>query len=33
MLKAGWATIYEQANAEYGPLGKESYLKVEKQAK
>jgi hypothetical protein len=33
MLKAGWATIYEQAHAQYGPLGKGFYLDVEKQAK
>jgi endonuclease YncB( thermonuclease family) len=33
MLKAGWANVYEQARAEYGPLGKEYYLNVEKQAK
>lgn len=33
MLKAGWATVYEQTNAEYGPLGKEFYLDVEKRAK
>lgn len=33
MLKAGWATVYEQANAEYGTWDKEFYLKVEKQAK
>ena len=33
MLEAGWATVYEQAYAQYGPLGKEYYLDVEKQAK
>lgn len=33
MLKAGWAVVYEQAKAEYGPLGKEFYVDVEKQAK
>jgi len=33
MLKAGWAIVYQQANAMYGPLGKEFYLNVEKQAK
>ena len=33
MLKAGWAVVYEQAKAEYGPLGKGIYVDVEKQAK
>jgi len=33
MLKAGWAIVYEQAGAQYGELGKESYLKVERKAK
>ncbi|PPR00271.1 hypothetical protein CVT26_009023 [Gymnopilus dilepis] len=33
MLKAGWATVYEQAGAEYGKLGKEGYLLLEAQAK
>jgi len=33
MLKAGWATVYEQKYAEYGPLGKKFYVDVEKKAK
>ncbi|KAF7312178.1 TNase-like domain-containing protein [Mycena indigotica] len=33
MLKAGWATTYEQAGAEYGKWGKAEYLKVENDAK
>lgn len=33
MLEAGWAIVYEQAHAEYGPLGKKFYLDVEKRAK
>jgi hypothetical protein len=33
MLNAGWATVYQQARAEYGPLGKEYYLEIEKRAK
>lgn len=32
MLKAGWATVYEQANAEYGKWGKKYFLKVLSQA-
>jgi endonuclease YncB( thermonuclease family) len=33
MLRAGWATTYEQTNAEYGPWGKEFFLKIEQDAK
>ncbi|KDR73970.1 hypothetical protein GALMADRAFT_250697 [Galerina marginata CBS 339.88] len=33
MLKAGSATVYEQAGAEYGKLGKEGYLRLEAEAK
>jgi hypothetical protein len=33
MIRAGWATVYEQANAEYGKEGKEHYLTVEATAK
>ncbi|KAF8904690.1 hypothetical protein CPB84DRAFT_1814341 [Gymnopilus junonius] len=33
MLKAGWATIYEQSGAEYGKIGKEGYKRLESQAK
>jgi endonuclease YncB( thermonuclease family) len=33
MLRAGWATTYEQSNAEYGPWGKEEFLRVEQEAK
>ncbi|KAF8637145.1 hypothetical protein AX17_003049 [Amanita inopinata Kibby_2008] len=33
MLRAGWATTYEQAFAEYGEGGKELYLKAEKEAR
>jgi hypothetical protein len=33
MLRAGWATTYEQANAEYGPWGKEMFLQLEQEAK
>ncbi|KAH7912076.1 SNase-domain-containing protein [Hygrophoropsis aurantiaca] len=33
MLRAGWATTYEQAGAEYGPVGKDEFLKVEATAK
>ncbi|KAF9007016.1 hypothetical protein BDQ17DRAFT_1398541 [Cyathus striatus] len=33
MLKAGWATTYEQAGAEYGKWGKEEYLRIEAEAK
>ncbi|KAF9560333.1 SNase-domain-containing protein [Agrocybe pediades] len=33
MLKAGVATVYEQAGAEYGRLGKEGYLKLEAEAR
>jgi endonuclease YncB( thermonuclease family) len=28
MLKAGWATVYEQSYAEYGKWGKEYFLSV-----
>lgn len=33
MLKAGWATIYEQAGAEYGKWGKDEFLRIEAEAK
>ncbi|KAK7439068.1 putative endonuclease lcl3 [Stygiomarasmius scandens] len=33
MLKAGWAVTYDQHGAEYGPGGKEVYLKAETKAK
>lgn len=33
MLRAGCATTYEQAGAEYGKQGKEEYLRVEKEAR
>lgn len=33
MLKAGWATVYEQAGAAYGKWGKEHFLAVEAAAK
>ncbi|KAH7103005.1 SNase-domain-containing protein [Auriculariales sp. MPI-PUGE-AT-0066] len=33
MLKAGWATTYEQAGAEYGKKTREQFLLVEAQAK
>ncbi|KAF5341528.1 hypothetical protein D9758_012568 [Tetrapyrgos nigripes] len=33
MLRAGWVMTYEQAGAEYGPGGKEEYLKTEMEAK
>ncbi|KAJ8090430.1 putative endonuclease lcl3 [Marasmius tenuissimus] len=33
MLRAGWATVYEQARAQYGPEGKEEFLRVEQEAK
>ncbi|KAJ3868514.1 hypothetical protein EV359DRAFT_60605 [Lentinula novae-zelandiae] len=33
MLKSGWATVYEQAGAEYGKWGKEEFLKAETGAK
>ncbi|KAG5643184.1 hypothetical protein DXG03_001388 [Asterophora parasitica] len=33
MLRAGWATTYEQAGAEHGKWGKETFLRLEKEAK
>ncbi|KAF8622606.1 hypothetical protein AX15_006864 [Amanita polypyramis BW_CC] len=33
MLRAGWATTYEQASAQYGEEGKEAYLEEERKAK
>ncbi|KAF5375383.1 hypothetical protein D9615_007965 [Tricholomella constricta] len=33
MLRAGWVTTYEQAGAEHGKWGKESFLQMEKEAK
>ena len=32
MLKAGYATVYEQAGAEYGTIGVEKFLKVQQSA-
>jgi len=33
MLKAGWATTYEQSAAQYGKEGKAAYVAAEKRAK
>lgn len=33
MLKAGWATTYEQTGAEYGKHGKGVFLRTEAKAK
>jgi len=33
MLKAGWATTYQQAGAEYGKHGKGVFLQTEAKAK
>ncbi|CAE6453935.1 unnamed protein product [Rhizoctonia solani] len=33
MLRAGWATVYEQGGAEYDPYTKEAFLRVETEAK
>ncbi|KAG8690136.1 putative endonuclease lcl3 [Ceratobasidium sp. 423] len=33
MLRAGWATVYEQGGAEYDPYTKEGFLEVEREAK
>ncbi|QRV94126.1 endonuclease LCL3 [Ceratobasidium sp. AG-Ba] len=33
MLKAGWATVYEQGGAEYYPYTKEAFMKTEATAK
>lgn len=33
MLKAGWATTYQQAGAEYGKHGKGVFLQIEAKAK
>ncbi len=33
MLRAGWATTYEQSGAEYGKWGKETFLEAEAEAK
>ena len=32
MLKAGWATVYEQAGAEYGDWSKEEHLALQTEA-
>ncbi|OSD03841.1 SNase-domain-containing protein [Trametes coccinea BRFM310] len=32
MLRAGWASVYEQAGAEYGRSGLEEFLRVQKEA-
>nr|GAT55274.1 predicted protein [Mycena chlorophos] len=33
MLKAGWATTYQQAGAEYGKWSREEFIRVEDEAK
>lgn len=33
MLRAGWATTYEQSGAEYGKWGKVEFLRIESEAK
>lgn len=33
MLRAGWATTYEQTGAEYGSWGKDEFLRIENEAK
>lgn len=33
MLEAGYATVYEQAGAHYGPYSKERFLQIETAAK
>lgn len=33
MIRAGWATTYLQAGAEYGNIGKDGFLGAEAQAK
>lgn len=33
MIKAGWATTYLQAGAEYGKVGKDAFLAAEARAK
>ncbi|CAE6415596.1 hypothetical protein ACGC1H_007166 [Rhizoctonia solani] len=33
MLRAGWATVYEQGGAEYDPYTKEAFFRVEREAK
>lgn len=33
MIRAGWATVYEQSNAVYGKEGKDRYLSMEAAAK
>ncbi|CAE6448759.1 unnamed protein product [Rhizoctonia solani] len=33
MLRAGWATVYEQGGAEYDPYNKQAFLRVEEEAK
>lgn len=33
MLRAGWATVYEQGGAEYDPYNKGTFLSVEADAK
>lgn len=33
MLRAGWATTYEQSNAEYGASSKDEFLRTEEEAK
>ncbi|TFY56913.1 hypothetical protein EVG20_g8747 [Dentipellis fragilis] len=32
MLRAGWVQVYEQAGAEYGPWGKEEFLRLQSEA-
>ncbi|KAI0798199.1 SNase-domain-containing protein [Abortiporus biennis] len=32
MLQAGWATVYEQAGAEYGDYGKDEFLRIQADA-
>ena len=33
MLRAGWAVVYEQSGAEYGHLGKDVFVELEKNAR
>ena len=33
MIRAGWAMVYDQMNAEYGKEGKEQYLAAQAAAK
>lgn len=32
MLRAGWASVYEQAGAEYGKSGLDEFLRVQSEA-